>query len=323
MRGTDGLELVATLHDDVELMGPHDVEVEEGLAFVAGKFGTFTIVDVSSPAKPGVLSSIKRDMDECETVLLHQGLCYVGTHAFSVVDYAVPERPEVLVSISDETIHAINGMAVWGSCVVAASKGGFVNVFDVSRPRSPRLVGSIATRENGELQSPHDVAVVRDLVVVADQRGGSPHKAGIYRAVGNSHPREWPLLSLVDDDDLDGANRLAIRWPHVYVANNKASTIAVMDISDPARPEVVSVVPTAGTAPDGMELVGDTLYVGAEDRVEVLDVSDPCSPRWLSQERYGELFPKHDRGAHDLCCVGDLLYVTAQDENGIGIFRIR
>lgn len=316
------IELIATLHDPVKLHGPHDIEVKDGLAFVAGKFGSFAIVDVKDPEKPQIVSAFIKYMDECETVLLHEGLCYVGTHEFVTIDYEDPEHPEILSRISDETIHAINGMAVWGSHVIAASKGGFVNVFEAERPRSPRLLGSIATKENGELQSPHDVAVSGNLVMVADQRGKSAHKVGIYRAVDGKHPMNWPLLSLIDGDELDGANRLIVDSSYLYVANNKASTIAVLDIDDPANPEVLALVPTAGTAPDGIELVGDTLFVGAEDRVEVLDVSEPANPRWISQDRYPDLFPKEGRGAHDLCCVDDLLYVTAQQENRIGIFRI-
>lgn len=316
------LELVSTLHDSEVLRGPHDIEVHNGLAYVAGKFGTFTVVDVRSPEHPFVVSALTEDMTECETVLLHDGLCYVGTHRFSAVDCTDPHAPRVLASVTDPSIHAINGMAVWKDWVLAASKGGHVNVLDISDPAHPKLVGSVPTKERGEVLSPHDVAVAGDLVIVADQRGGSPHKVAIYRADADTPPDHWELVSLVDGERLDGANRLIADLPHVFVACNKADTIAVLDISDSAEPEVLSVVETAGIGPDGIELRGNVLFVGAQDRVEALDVSDARLPRWVSQERYPRLFPAHGTGAHDLCSRGDLLYVTAQHENGIGVFRI-
>jgi len=252
------------------------------------------------------------------------------------VDVTEPTRPTVMKRIAHPTIHRINGMACWNGFVLASSKGGHVNVFDIARPKEPRFVGSLDTRRHGRVLAPHDIAVFGDRMIVVDQRRGSQVKLRIYRIGERAQGRLWPTdrwvtEGAVTDKRLDGANRVVIRYPHAVVASNHADTLAVVSLEDPCRPAVVAVMPTADHSPCGLTVHGDTVFVACERTVEAISIANPCQPRFLCHLTAPAVFaggdpqatnPRRKRGGgHDLVFRDGLLYVTAQGSDGVGVFR--
>ena len=76
------LEPIALLHDKENLKGPHDIEIQGDLAFVAGKWGAFSIVDVADPVRPEILGVITEGMVNPETVLPAGEICFFGDRGF-------------------------------------------------------------------------------------------------------------------------------------------------------------------------------------------------------------------------------------------------
>ena len=329
-RGEDMLEPIALLHDKNRLKGPHDIAIQGDLAFVAGKWGAFTILDVADPERPEILGVITEGMDDPETVLPAGEICFLGTNDFCAIDVRDPTRPKVMKHIVHEKIAAINGMVRWGDTVLAANKRGFVDVFDVSDPANPAFVDALNTQECGGLVSPHDLDLWGNRIFVVDQRDKSLLKGRVYLfAEGDAllPCAEWAVEGAIEGEDLNGANRVVIDGDYAYVAANKAGRVGVIDIRNPgALVQVANVKMKSGT-PCGMTLSEKVLYVGTGRLVEALDVSDPIHPVSLG---YCNVFPQEPRDnqnnrpgdAHDLVVKDGYVFVTGQNDSSLGIVKI-
>ena len=324
------LEPVALLHDKERLKGPHDIELQGDLAFVAGKWGAFSILDVSDPEHPEILGVITEGMDDPERVLPAGEICFLGTNDFYAIDVQDPTHPKVLKQIADERIAAINGMVRWGDTILAANKRGFVDVFDVSDPADPIFVDALDTREQGGLMSPHDLDLWGERIFVADQRDASPLKGRIYRFAENGALlpcAEWIVEGSVDGADLNGANRVVIEDDYAYVAANKIGRVGVIDIRNPEALVPVANVEVGFRSPCGMTKAGDVLYVGTGRLVDALDVSDPLHPVFLGR---CAVFPEQARDnqngrpgdAHDLVVRDGYVFVTGQNDSSLGVVKI-
>ena len=324
------LALVSVLHDDLALQGPHDIELQGDLAYVAGKWGSFAIVDVSDPRRPEVLGAITEGVHNAETVLPCGAYCFLGTNDFLSIDVSDPLHPVVSSQICDPRISDINGMARWGSFILAANKRGFVDLVDASDPTHPTLLDALDTRERGGIESPHDIALAGNHFIIVDQRDGSPLKARTYRFADSAAgdllpPDQWDVEGSLEGPDLNGANRVVVSGDYAYVVANHAHRLGVIDIHDTHCLTQIANVPAADEQPDGLTIAGNILCIGAAHSVELMDISVPHKPVSIASSRFPELFsgvsPRGRDSAHDLVVRDGLIYVTAQNDNCIGIIE--
>jgi polygalacturonase len=181
--GEGGFRLVARLQDDNALAGAHDIEVRDGLAYLAGKGGSLSVVDVRTPAEPSLLWSA-RDPAACEdaeTVLpLGPGRLLVGTRDALLFDTADPAQPRLQAKIEDRPrVDTINGFARIGDAVFAANKFG--RVYVTAQTSHALVVLSVAD------------AIARLADPRPDARARRPEGEGIEHAerVGVWDPREF------------------------------------------------------------------------------------------------------------------------------------
>ena len=341
----DPFVLVGLLHDDVAMRRPHDIELQGDLAYVPGKGGTLAIVDVADPAHPKMLSSLS-DIDaleDAETVLPLGHTLLVGARDFLAVDVSNPRRPKVVARISDRPrVDRINGMVLRGNYVLTANKTGYIGVFDVRRPTRPRLVETLDTKAHGGLQSPHDIALLGDRVIVVDAAHQGPIHARVYRiADPMTHEllpaSRWKIEGAISDsgklhENLGGANRVAIAGRIAGIGAFVRDRIGIVDMTNPSRPVLRATMPVADIGANGMVAAGRVLFVAGGEAVEAIDLSHPDRPVSLAQYRNGRLFPTRRRmlgktprfdNAHDLVYRNGHLYVTAQNDNQLGILQIK
>ncbi len=164
------LQIVAVLHDESALAGAHDIEIRDGLAYIAGKGftrrnlpkdgvfpyeagkgGSLAIVDVKQPGAPKVLWSASTPLayEDAETVLpLDGNRLLVGTRDLFMFDVSDRANPKQLAAIRDRPrVDTINGFARLGDAVFGANKLGHIFAVDVSAPDTIKLLGSRETRE--------------------------------------------------------------------------------------------------------------------------------------------------------------------------------
>lgn len=246
------LTVVAVLRDEAALAGAHDIEIRDGLAYIAGKGftaralpasgvfpyergkgGSLAIVDVRQPAAPKLLWSAPDPLayEDAETVLpLGENRLLVGTRDALLFDVTKPTQPKLLARLHDRPrVDLINGFVRLGDTVFGANKMGHIFAVDISAPDQLPLLG---TRNAGELdgfEKPHDVALSGDLLVVVAPEGfgstGKPGKLGVYQVTDPATRRvlpakQWKLLGRIVDKRLAGANRVMTRGRFAYVGSS-------------------------------------------------------------------------------------------------------
>ncbi len=336
--------LVGLLHDDVALNRPHDVELQGNFAYVPGKGGSLAIVDVADVSQPKLLSSLVglEELEDAETVLPMGNILLVGTRDLLAVDVSAPRSPVIVKRVSARPrIDRINGMAVRGPFVFTANKTGYITVFDVSDPADPKLTDVLDTRSHGGLQSPHDIAVFGDRIIVVNAAHNGPVFVAVYR-VANSETHEllpsdqWVLEgSLVDTgklhEHLGGANRIALADSLARIGAFMRHRVGIVDLRNPKKLKLLATMPVADLGANGMTAAGKILFVAGGEAVEAIDVSNPAMPVSIAQYRAGRLFPTRRLmlgntprfdNAHDLVYRDGYLYVTAQNDNQLGILRV-
>ena len=330
--------VAAVLFDNKALAEPHDVELQGSLAFVPGKGGSIAIIDVADPAKPYILwhRHEKRRLHNAETVLPLGHYLLLGTNDLISIDISNPRAPQFCKTVSDRTrIGRINGMAKRGDYVFAAGKDGWIDVFDVSDPASPILVGARNTRSSGELGWPHDIDVFGDYIIVVDPAGFGrrdlPGKVGIYHVARHVTCElipvtDWEQVGVLANDDLVGANRVQVAGIYAFVAasqTDKPGKVVVVDISDPARPAQVAALPFSDArGPNGLTIAGSVLFLAGGQTVEAVEITQPTRPVKLASYKCLQAFPAGRDSAHDLVYRDGYLYITGQNDNCFCILRV-
>lgn len=301
------LVLAATLRDESALAGAHDIEIRDGLAYIAGKGftrrgpprggaypyeahkgGSLAIVDVRHPQAPKLMWHARDPLayEDAETVLpLSGNRLLVGARDLFLFDVSDSTRPRQLGVIKDRTrVDTINGFARLGDTVFAANKQGQILAVDIATPDAISLLGARDARASGELGLPHDAALSGDLLVVASPEGfgtgGRPGILAVYR-VADSRTRQalpaekWSLLGKLEHPRLAGANRVLTRGVFAYVGSSL--TTGNVERTDSLRANV-----------------------------SVIDISDPAAPTLRSCFEFS-----HSRdGSNGLEIAGEVVFAA-------------
>ncbi|MHC5012006.1 MAG: LVIVD repeat-containing protein, partial [Planctomycetota bacterium] len=76
-------------------------------------------------------------------------------------------------------------------------------------------------------------------------------------------------------DELD-PRHLVVEGTYAYVAEDELG-LAIVDVSDPAFPEVVSILDTPGDA-EGVAVLGTLAYIADDTGLQIVDITDPTNP---------------------------------------------
>ena len=346
VRPPGALELVGLLRDDRALNRAHDVELQGDLAFVPGKGGSLAIIDISDPTAPRLISSLvdSVEYEEAETVLPMGDVLLLGTSDLLSIDISDPANPRVLKKISDRPrIDRINGMVRFNNHLLTANKSGYIGVFDISNPKDPKYVEALHSAETGGPKQPHDIAVWGNHAIIVDTLQHKPSSVFIYRIAesGASKPlpvAKWTIVGRVSNSDnqgdLQGANRV-VTWGGRYagVGAFEPDRVGIIDVSNPTRPRQLANMPVCDIDATGMAIYGSMLLVSGGECAEAIDVTDPSRPVSVAQYRGGRLFPTrrydqhvsgtpHYDNGHDLVYRDGYIYVTAQNDNSLGILKV-
>jgi hypothetical protein len=125
----------------------------------------------------------------------------------------------------------------------------------------------------------------------------------------------WNKKTIMGSVDTPGkAFGVAVVGDTAYVADF-SSGLQVIDISNPASPQIIGAVDTPGKAV-GVTVVGDTAYVAEYGSgLQVIDISDPADPQIIGSVNTPGL-------SSGVAVVGNIAYVT--DENsGLQVIDIK
>ena len=330
-----------TLHDEA-LAGAHDVELSGNIAYVPGKWNSLSVIDISNPAQPEILWFLNDPgIPDSETVLPVGDHLLLGTKDFLTLDVKDPSNPVVLGKVSDRPrIDKINGMIKIGDHVIAANKSGYVDLFDVGDMNNPILSGALETKDQFSLSLPHDVDRYGDYIVIVDPNGFAPPvgKLGLIKVMeeGKVLPVEkWRLVGRIEGKALIGANRVQVKGDYAIVGGSLTpaareeagvgfSHMAVVDISDPSNPTIVSEQPFNDyRGPNGLTIAGNVVFCAGGQTVAAYDISNPAIPVPLASQSF-PIYQEADRtdNYHDLVYRDGFLYISAQSDNGFLILKV-
>jgi len=342
----DPFSVAAVLRHERAFDRPHDIELHGDVAIVPGKGGSLAMVNVTDPAAPRLFwhRHDRNALEEAETVLVTAGRLFLGTHDFHSIDLRNPRQPIFQGRVSDRRrITRINGMARRGNTILAASKHGWLDAFDVSDPAQPTLAGALNLRAEHQVGNPHDVDLFREFAVVTDPAGfdrrKNPGKLTLVRVFDEAGVRlpeaQWKLAGKIVTTDLGGANRVQVSGHHAYVgASTRAQggRLVVIDVRDPTSPREVAIHPFAPDekwGPNGLTIAGNVVFLAGGQTVEAIDISNPTKPSSLGAQSFPTILanahPRYAGGgdsAHDLVYHDGHLYVTGQNDRCLLILRI-
>ncbi len=333
---------------------PIEMEIVNDLAFVANGFGGMSIIDISDPTRPEVLSTLTtKEFVWQVTVLDDTALLASGSEGLLLVDVSDPARVSVIGNVGvpfGEEVLAVTTDGDYAYLAVGATPDA-IYVADITDPADASIVGSVEL--NG---APTDIEYANGYVYVSVPTTAtfvfdvsdptSPEFASVIRSglsdVVNLSDRGFEITddilyhaySRLGDGSLEtfdisdpllpqpigllrfdeGAFNVGTDGSRAYVAMLHTG-VRIVDVSEPsAMTELGSL--TALAATNDAEPIGGDVAVAADgvSGLLFLDTSSPSAPVELSRLE----FP---RDSEDAALSGSLAYVV-DISNGLRVLDV-
>lgn len=272
-----------------------DISISGAHAFLAVRHAGLRILDISNPASPLEIGFIDTQGDSYG-VAVNGSFAYVadGFGGLRVIDVSNPSNPfEVGFALESGFWHG--KIAINGSYAYVTSGGSqyFLRILNVSNPAAPYEVSLFGT-DSGT----YGVAIDDSYAYLAVSTG-----LRIINVSNPTFPQEEGFIEIGGIWAVD----VAVKDIYAYLVDaNGNGGLHIIDISDPANPEVVGSFDTPGNS-SGVAVNGDFAYVAdGDDGLQIIDVSDPSSPVDAGYyETGGEAFDVAISGDHSFVADGD------------------
>jgi hypothetical protein len=274
-----------------------DMEIENGVAVIAGADSGLLMIDVNDSLSPTLVGRLDTP-DSADRVVLAGDTALIADHhgGLRIVDIRQPSSPHEVASV-DFGRPVLEVAATGDTAFVAVHSS--IQIIDISRPSAPTVVG--AFQHNTQVNA---IAIDRDLAFVATNFRGlkifdiSDPRNPVW--LGEHDPMESSYYTIVVDGD---------RAYLGYVG------LTALDVSDPTEPVQVSYLGSGNpnNVFRGLALHGDLLVAAAEgDGIRLIRTD---SSSGLSEVGSLDVPGRGDR----LAVAGTNLYLGSRGERGDGI----
>lgn len=265
----------ATQLDDVR-----GFDIAGNYAYVAAmNSDRFTVVDISNPYAPAIVSSISNALLDGAIHVKVVGNYALVTSRYSdqvvTINISNPASPSIVnnlthVTYLDEPIPlVIKGNYAY----VGAVNSNYFTVLNISNPAAPSLVTAIT---DVNMITPVDIALDGDYAYVAAEGSGRLFIINI------ANPAAPYIVSSVTHANLDRPVGVVVVGGYAYVTARDLDRVTVVDISNKQAPAVVGGLTDAVNlnGPRRITTDGKLLYVATVDgdRLTVLNISNPVAP---------------------------------------------
>lgn len=229
---------------------------------------------------------------------------YIADSRLRVIDISNPTDPKLLGS-GDE-LYATD-IAISGSHVYVSDYNGFLRIIDVSDSANPRSVATVATP--GRVETAGNFAYVANsqgLTVINISTPANPGAPNTFPFPANDIKVSGQQLFLTSVSGLTildisnpsvpvplGAHETAGSAYAVKLANGRAylsdgdAGLRVIDVNDLANMRQLGKVGLEGTAFNA-DVAGGYAYVATVRAMDVVNVTDPANPQFVSRYKDGE-----------------------------------
>ncbi len=236
------------------------VALSGNTAYVADLNGYLQVIDITTPEKPEIRSSLELPGWATDLALSGNYL-YITAGDLQLVDISTPDTPQLLDTIpvsGDPTSVVVKGDSVY------VSDGDSLHIFDISIPDQPTLLSSLPIPGG----SARDIAVSSDFAYVA--AGGN----GLQ--IVDITNQSSPSLAGQFTDSMSLTTNVVINNNMAYVLDNLR--LHILDISNPTSPLRVSTF-FLGGSPQALHIDNNLIYIANADfGLQAIDVSIPAEP---------------------------------------------
>ncbi|WP_460590081.1 Lcl domain-containing protein [Haliea atlantica] len=294
---------------------PYGVDVAGNYAYLSADYNDrFVVIDISDPTNPIQIDALtSSEIDDLWDVEVAGGYAFVVSknpgNTLSIIDLAGTYKVAEYFDCTDDNLDI---------CVLPQNRSKYdtqfkpeniadgVNILGVSGTYSPSLsqMGSVSSVN---LDGASDVAVAGDYAYVAS------YNSEKLTVIDISNPAAPVTVISLASAYLGSAWMVDVAGDYAYVTGYGSDRLTVIDISNPASPVEVGFA-SLFTQPRGVSISGDYAYVtlsgfmGSDNSVQVIDISDPANPSIVGGILSGTL-----NGAFGIDTAGDYVYVAADD----------
>lgn len=251
-----------------------DMEVAGDIAFLSRGINGLKVLDISDPLAPLELASqptsrISRGMSLDGTQLLVAESFRTGFNSqLRLIDVSDPAAP---LDVAAHDLASSPLYDVVRSADIAIIGGSELRFVDIADPAAPVDLGEL-----GLYQEPRSLALAGDALYAATHNEGPNPTTHYFTVVDLSNPSFAPTLNRELDQRVKA---IATAGELAYLAAGNDG-LAVMDLSDPALPQQLALLPLPGGAEAAdLAVDGDHVYLVARNAgLFVVNVADPATP---------------------------------------------
>ncbi|CAE7311416.1 unnamed protein product, partial [Symbiodinium sp. CCMP2456] len=286
------------------------VKVDGDYAFVVGgEEGYLTVIDVSNPHNPSIVSSIFDSKLE-----FAEGLAIAGDYAYVA---ASEYEGLVAVHIADKANLTIAGFLqdddLFGYCIDVAIAGNYafvtaysedaVTAVDISNPNNLTVASHF---QDGDLDGAENIVIVGNFAYVTAYREES------LTILNITDPYNMNIAGTIRDDRLDGARGLAVVGDYAYVACSREDGFAAIHVADPSNLTIVGYVEDSTLLEWSYAVAVDGNHAFVTSRghhsVTMIDISDPSNLSIVGNWQHPALLDPFG-----IAIAGAYAYVTGYD----------
>jgi hypothetical protein len=188
----------------------------------------------------------------------------------SIVDVTDPLNPKRVGSLSGE------GFAVAGDHIYVAAKDNGLRIYHLGRPANPQRLGWVEFPGGQEFTK--CLALAGDHAYVATWHGWEATYPVQLHVVDTSNPGAPSNLGAFARFADGGTTAMMAYDQHLYVVGSSPIGLRVYNLQDPTAPRFVGHSALPQQHADTIQIANHHAYVLMDDRIEIIDISDPARP---------------------------------------------
>ena len=256
-----GPEPLYALRQAGSVGGAANVVAEYGSNILLAQGATLAVIDISDPANPTALKQT-RLANRIEAIAVQGDIAYIAAGSSGLLVVKLNTIPSLIDPIQFDTPGNANDVFCQGNYLCVADGIGGMQLYDISAPAIPSLLGTYATAGHAKA-----VRISGDTAYLLDEK--------MMTVIPLN---SLPLTPQYVFDEVEFGQTLEISAVAAYISDTLGGFF-VVDITGP--PALLGQVrPQAGVA-YGMDVINSYAYLPAPGGLEVIDVSNDANPTSL------------------------------------------
>jgi hypothetical protein len=276
------LSLVTEVIADANI---NDFQVVGNIAHIAIGASGYQAADISDPAAPEIMSTLKPDYQtfgtDITSLAVSGDTVVLGDRVMGLRIYDSTDPRSISAQGTIQLTDKVRDMLIRDNTVFAANDDAGFLIADIGDTANPSVVAQMNEAAVGELNA---LTLEGDTAYLVNENGG----LSIVDISDINNPVRLNPQGTNSEkpfDAISDANFLYLSFGESNYDNNFSieADLHILDISNPSQPTLHSDLETSGSA-YRIAKHGQYVYLSNfhTNKVDIIDVSDPAQPEWLT-----------------------------------------